>query len=157
MTKTMLGILASALVAGVIFAGSYTDTDKAKNHGKTGLKNLTSEIDANFSLAEGGLVGSTSANVTNGQEVTLSAGVHKLTGIGNANGETNTITFATPYTIDRLYIVTVTSGSTNDVKIADDGATVSLGADLVLQPTDSVTLLAVDTNKLIKVSASGNN
>lgn len=156
MRNTLISLM-SIMAAGAVFADAYTDTDAADNHGKIGLKKLTADIDANFALVEGGNVKSTTASVTNGQEVTLSAQVTILSGIGQASGSTNTITLATPYTADRIYILTLASGATNDVLIADNGTTVSLGANVVLEPTDTLTLLATDTNKMVKVSASGSN
>ena len=68
MNKVMAGVLALVFVAVVAF-GAFTDTDKAKNHGKTGLKNLTEEIDANFAAIESGttaIKGSTVGIGTNG-------------------------------------------------------------------------------------------
>jgi hypothetical protein len=75
----VIGILVLAcVVSGVAFA-AFTDTDIAKNHGKTGLKNLTSQIDANFASIEGGteaIAGSTLGLTTNG----VSAGVFQVVG-----------------------------------------------------------------------------
>lgn len=155
MRKVMLSVLV-AMVAGVVLAGSFTDTDKAKNHGKTGLKNLTEEIDANFALVEGGSVKSATASVTNGQAVTLSSQVTVLTGIGGANDTTNTITIATPYTADRVYYITVDSASTNLIKIANDGTTMALSGDIVLDGTDTLTILTVATNKAVQLATSNN-
>ena len=53
MNKVVVGML--ALVCFVVVAGAaFTDTDIAKNHGKTGLKNLTEQIDTNFTAIEAG-------------------------------------------------------------------------------------------------------
>jgi len=157
MSKKLVGVLAVALCAGFVIADSFTDTAATDNYGKIGLKKLTADIDANFALVEGGSVKSATASVTNGQSVTLSSQVTIMSGIGSSNGATNTITLATPYTADRMYVITIASDATNDVLIADNGTTVSLGSNLVLEPTDSVVLLATATNKLVKVAASGSN
>ena len=54
MNKTTLGLFLLAMTATLAAAISFTDVDKAKNHGKTGLKNLTEELDANFASIESG-------------------------------------------------------------------------------------------------------
>jgi hypothetical protein len=54
MRNGTIGIAAAFIVGvGLAFGGQFTDTDKAANHGKTGLDNLTAEIDANFAIIEG--------------------------------------------------------------------------------------------------------
>jgi len=53
MNKVVVGLLALVCFA-VVAGAAFTDTDKAKNHGKTGLKNLTEELDANFTAIEAG-------------------------------------------------------------------------------------------------------
>ena len=67
MNKVVVGML--ALVCFAIVAGAaFTDTDIAKNHGKTGLKNLTEQIDGNFASIEAGteaIAGSTVGITTN--------------------------------------------------------------------------------------------
>ena len=156
MKKAMLVVLLAA-VAGFAIAADYTNTDKAKNHGKTGLKNLTSEIDANFALAEGGIVKNTASSLTNGASLTLAANSYVLTGTGQASGLTNTITFASPWTADRLFVLTVDKDSTNDIKIADSGVLVALGGDLVLEPTDAAIFLTTSTTTMVKVATSGSN
>ena len=89
MKRTLL-VLSCLMVAGLALAISFTDTDKAKNHGKTGLKNLTSEIDANFAQIEAGqFVQSTDTN---------SAGVKVQSGTIAGDGQTlKTNTFETVF------------------------------------------------------------
>jgi len=155
MKKVM--VLAMVMVAGLAIAQSFTDVDTTKHQGKTGLKDLITVLDANFALVEGGGTKQGSTSATNGQEVTLSTASVVLTGIGGANGTTNTITIATPYTAGALYVLTVASTSTNDILIADDGTAMSLGGDVTLNPTDAMVLYAVSTAKMVKVATSGNN
>ena len=157
MKKVMLVVLVGMVAAGLAYAGSFTDTDKAKNHGKTGLKNLTGEIDANFALVEAGSVKSATASATNGQAIALSAQVTILSGIGQTSGLTNTITFTSPWLADRVYVVTVDKDATNDIKIADSGVLVALGSDLVLEPTDAAVFLTTSTTTMVKVATSGSN
>ena len=53
MNKTMAGVLALFCFA-IVAIAAFEDTDIAKNHGKTGLKNLTEQIDSNFTAIEDG-------------------------------------------------------------------------------------------------------
>jgi len=92
MSKVVVGML--ALVCFAIVAGAaFTDTDIAKNHGKTGLKNLTEQIDSNFGSIESGteaIAGSTVGLTTNG----VLSGVFQVTGTALefvAGGVTNVI------------------------------------------------------------------
>ena len=158
MRNTLVGVLAVVVIASAMsFADSYTDTAATDNYGKIGLKKLTADIDANFALVEAGNVKSAASSMTNNAVLTLSSAVHKLTGIGQEAGETNLITFSSPWTADRLFVVTVDKGSTNDIKIADSGALVALGADLVLEPTDAAVFLTTSTTTMVKVAVSGSN
>ena len=92
MNKKMISVLALLMVAAIAL-GAFTDTDKAKNHGKTGLKNLTEEIDANFASIESGteaIAGSTLGLTTN----SVVAGVFQVVGTALqfvAAGVTNVI------------------------------------------------------------------
>jgi len=66
MKKYALAIIPALFVAGIVVAQSFTDVDKAANHGKTGLKNLTEEIDANFTRLQ------STAGAANGAAVSAS-------------------------------------------------------------------------------------
>jgi hypothetical protein len=156
MNKIMIGAVV-LMAAGLAFAQSFTDVDTTKHQGKTGLKDLITVLDANFALIEAGGTKQGTANVSNGATVTVSTASIVLTGTGGAAGATNTMVFATPYTAGSLYVLTVDSASTNDIKIADNGTTMALGSDLVLEPTDAAILYAVSTTKMVKVAASGSN
>ena len=88
MNKMIVGILALVCFSVAAFA-AFTDTDVAKNHGKTGLKNLTEQIDSNFASIEAGteaIAGSTLGIST--------TGVFQVTGTALefvASGVTNVI------------------------------------------------------------------
>ena len=104
------------------------------------------------------LVNAASINVTNGQVITLSAtnAVVKLTGIGQADAYTNTITIATPYPVGYDILFCVASGSTNLVLIADSTTVLALGSDVALGPTDTLRIFTVATNEAVKISTSNN-
>jgi hypothetical protein len=99
-----------------------------------------------------------STSKTNGASLTLSAStpVVVLTGIGSANNATNTITLATPYPLYQTFTLTVASGSTNLIKLADSTTVLSLGSDWIGGPTDSLTILTTATNKAVKLASSDN-
>lgn len=63
-----------------------------------------------------------SANVTNGQAVTLSGFILPLASVGGADNGTNTITFANVAAADvgRVYMI-VNTGTTNNLKVAQTG------------------------------------
>ena len=100
----------------------------------------------------------TASSKTNGASLTLSAStpVVVLTGIGSADAATNTITLATPYPLYQTFTLTVASGSTNLIKVADSTTVLSLGSDWIGGPTDTLTFYTTATNKAVKVAASDN-
>jgi hypothetical protein len=61
------------------------------------------------------------ANVTNGQDVTLSGVVNYLTGTGSPNVNTNTITLALPTAAGQIAILYCGHASTNLIAIAGSG------------------------------------
>ena len=73
-----------------------------------------------------------SANVTNGQAVTLSGVINLLSGTGSANAATNTITIANPTAAGQWAIVYNAAAATNLIAIAKtgnfDGPALELGA-----------------------------
>lgn len=58
-------ILPFCLIASMLCAGTFTDVNTSHYWGKTGLKDLTSALDGNFTLIEGGSVPQTTLVVSN--------------------------------------------------------------------------------------------
>ena len=98
------------------------------------------------------------SNVTNGQEITLSATVPNLVlnGTGGANDTTNTFTIATPYPLYGRWTITAASATTNLLKLADSTTVVAIGSDWVGDGTDTLEVWAPATNELVKVGGSNN-
>jgi len=102
--------------------------------------------------------GQRSLTVTNTQAITLSSAnvVIALTSEGKATGQTNTVTLALPYPVGYNFMFRLVSGSTNLALIADATTTLSLGADVILGPTDTLVVYTAATNEAVKVSNSDN-
>lgn len=94
-------------------------------------------------------------NVTNSQPVTISRGAYTLTGIGQADNFTNTITLTAPAAAGELVFLTVATASSNLVSIADSGTVAASGA-ILLDGNDSALLIAVDGSTWCLVSESDN-
>jgi hypothetical protein len=88
-----------------------------------------------------------SANVTNGQVVTLAAGVNQLASVGGADNATNTITLVAPMTVGNVYYV-VNTGTSNALLLAESGTWVSDA--LVIAVDTGYTVVAVATNEFRK-------
>jgi len=86
----------------------------------------------------------TALNVTNGQVVTVAAGIYNLNGIGGADDSTNTITIANA-TAGVKTLLLVNAASSNLITIADSGIMALSGAWLG-DNNDNLTLLGVSTN-----------
>jgi hypothetical protein len=100
----------------------------------------------------------TTASLTNGAALTLSAStpVVVITGIGGANDTTNTVTIATPYPLYQTFTLTVASGSTNLILLADSTTVLALGSNWLADGTDTLTFFTTATNAAVKLSASDN-
>lgn len=87
-----------------------------------------------------------SQNVTNGQVVTLTGSYNVLTGIGQANAFTNTVTLAPA--VDGTYaIIAINSASSNLIAIADSGRAVLNGAiEMVGASNTTLSLIGRSTN-----------
>lgn len=118
MKKIVISLLVLGFV-GSVLATSFTDTDKAKNHGKTGLKNLTSEIDANFALIEAGT-----------ESVTLDAG---YVYVGSATSQKVAVAVSGDVTMATNGVVAIASGVIVNADIKSDAAIAStkLASDVV--------------------------
>lgn len=95
---------------------------------------------------------------TNNQAITLSASTPRvhLTPYGGTNNSTITVTLARPYPLYETFLITVASGATNNVTIADSTTILSLGSNVTMGPTDSLTIYTTATNKAVKVASSDN-
>ena len=144
----MAGLVAALLaVAGVAVVFAQSDLGSNTNYNSSGWAIQYPAFHAN----------EIAVTVTNGQEVAVFGGnSYVLTGIGQANGYTNTITLALPYRVAGQVDIRVASGSTNLVGLADSTTVVALGANVVLGPTDTLRLKVVATNEIVKLSTSDN-
>lgn len=100
----------------------------------------------------------TTASLTNGATLTLSATTPTvvLTGIGGANDTTNTFTIATPYPLYGTWTLSAASATTNLLLLADSTTVVAIGSDWLADGTDTIMLFAPATNELVKVGGSNN-
>ena len=71
----------------------------------------------------------TTVNVTNGQAVTLTAGINYLNGISGTNGAINTITLARPSGGESVYLVNLLT-ATNRIAVGASGSWNSTAIDL---------------------------
>ncbi len=88
-----------------------------------------------------------SVNVTNGQVVTLSAGVNQLFATGSAANRTNTITLAAPTTVGNVYYI-VNTGTSNLLALAETGTWLSDALEINVDT--GYTVVAVATNAFRK-------
>jgi len=100
----------------------------------------------------------TTASITNGAVLTLSAAtpVVALTGIGQADNYTNTFTIATPYPIGVDFTLYVTAASSNLLLLADSTTVLALGSDWEADGTDTLKFYTIATNSAVKISSSDN-
>lgn len=96
----------------------------------------------------------TAQSVTNGQAVTIGAGLTVLTGIGGPLNGTNTITLVAPGKVGVVAYVAI-AGTSNLVAIADSG-TAALSAAFEGNASDVLTLIANGTGTWAEVSKSAN-
>jgi len=131
MKKMVSGFMCLAALCGFVLAADYTPASK-----------------------QDALNVATAQSVTNGQAVTISAGLNVLTGIANAVDGTNTVTLAAPDRAGILAVIAVGS-STNLIGIADSG-TAALSAAFIGDANDTLTLISVSTSTWAKVTGSAN-
>ena len=86
-------------------------------------------------------------SVTNGQVVTLSAGVNQLFATGSAANGTNTITLANSTTVGNVYYV-VNTGTSNLLALAETGTWLSDALEINVDT--GYTVVAVATNEFRK-------
>jgi hypothetical protein len=86
----------------------------------------------------------TAQTVTNGQAVTLSAGINVLTSTGQADGYTNTITLANVAAANVAYWLVNADASTNTVALAKTGNWKT--AAVVLSAGEAVYFISTTTN-----------
>ena len=145
--------IAIVLVAGIALA-EFADVSTYQN--KSDLQRLSKAVAANFTAVENGTgAGATALSVTNGQAVTVSAGVYILSGIGGANDTTNTVTLVAPTAAGQKVTLIVATASSNLVTIAD-GTTVAASSAILLDGNDTAVLQAVDTSTWCLLSESDN-
>ena len=153
MKKALGLIIALVCVAGFALA-EFSDVSKYQN--KSDLQRLSKAVAANFTAVENGTgAGATALSVTNGQPITVSAGVYILSGIGGANDTTNTVTLVAPTAAGQKVTLIMATGSTNLVTIAD-GTTVAASSAILLDANDTAVLQAVDASTWCLLSESDN-
>jgi hypothetical protein len=98
------------------------------------------------------------ANVTNGQTVTVAASSYVLVGVGSANAATNTIQLAAPAYAGQVVTFMGFYGATNRVTFQDSGQT-RVPASLAkgLAGDDACWFLAVDTSTWLCIGYIDNN
>jgi len=141
-------------VGKLAIGGVYVTATPAELNTMDGVTATAAELNASADLSARVV----NTSVTNGAAVTLSASTPNviLTGIGGAANTTNTVTLALPYPLYQTFTLTVASGSTNLVTLADSTTVLSLGSAWVGGPTDTLTLFTTATNMAVKVSSSDN-
>ena len=155
-TKTILSLIAFVAVVTATVQAAFTEVNKAQYHGKTKIPQLTAALDANFAkITNGQGAGATALSVTNAQAVTVSAGVYIVSGYGQANDSTNTITLAAPTAAGQKVTLIMATATTNLVTIADSGTVAASGA-ILLDANDTAVLQAVDTSTWCLISESDN-
>ncbi len=134
-------------------------TGEVDLHGPFQIDNVTvTATAAEINAAADTSAGMTTASLTNGAALTLSAStpVVVISGIGGANDTTNTITIATPYPVGVEFKLIAASDTTNLIKIADSTTVLALGADVELDGTDSLTIFTVATNEAVEIGTANN-
>jgi len=149
-------------ILGVILSGAALAADREQYHiteltlGDPAVK-LTataSEINAVADVS----ARQTTASLTNGAALTLSAStpVVILTGTGGANDTTNTFTLTSPWPAGVEFTLVAAVGTTNLLLLADATTTVSLGSSWLADETDSLKFYTVSTTALSKTGGSDN-
>ena len=97
----------------------------------------------------------TALSVTNGEPVTVAASTYIVSGVGQANNYTNTITLSAPSAAGQMLTLIVATASSNLVTIADSTTVAASGA-ILLDGNDTAVLRAVDTSTWCLISESDN-
>lgn len=87
--------------------------------------------------------------------VTLSAAT-PIVVLSDGPAQTNIISIAQPYPVGQSFTLIAIHTATNLLRLADNSTTVALGANVDLGATDTLSLYAVATNRLVKTSSSDN-
>jgi len=116
---------------------------------------IITDIEGPVVLSEEINIVGTALDVTNTQSVTVVQGCYVLSGIGQANNYTNTITLAAPNAAGDLVYLLVATASSNLIAIADSG-TVAASAALELDGNDTAVFMAVDGSTWTLLSTSDN-
>lgn len=151
------------LVASMVYAGTdvhntlYTGVNDFQGTLKIDGTTVTATADEINSAADMS-ARITTASVTNGETLTLSANtpVIEITGINNNDDDTNTITLGRPYPANVEFTIIVNSTSTNLIKITNNTSVVALGSDWIGDNTDTIVLYSLSTNSIVKLSSSDN-
>ena len=155
MKKALLIMVGVCLLACGVFA-AFTDIDNAQYYGKINIPKTHAAIDANFGKLESGVgAGATALSVTNGQAITVTAGVYIVSGIGGANDTTNTVTLVAPTVAGQKVTFIAATATSNLIAIADSTTVAASGA-ILLDGNDTAVLQAVDTSTWCLLSESDN-
>jgi len=155
MNKKVNVILGLMLVASVTLA-AFSDLNEKQYQGKTAISKANAAVAGNFDAIESGEgAGATALSVTNGQAITVSAGVYIVSGIGSANDATNTVTLVAPTAAGQKVTLIVATASTNLIAIAD-GTTVAASGGILLDFNDTAVLQAVDASTWCLLSEMDN-
>ena len=152
--KSIVILFTGVMLAAGVCVASFEDIAKYQN--KSDLQRLAKAVDGNFdAVAAGTGAGATALSVTNGEAITVSAGVYIVSGIGGANDTTNTVTLVAPTAAGQKVTLIAATGTTNLITIAD-GTTVAASGAILLDGNDTAVLQAVDTSTWCLVSEMDN-
>lgn len=173
--KSYIGAVALLLVAGFVFAAGEIENWSNTQNGTVRINRTSAgansiEADAFVGDLTGDVTGNvtgnvtssgqstktpTSASVTNGQAYTVASDVVILTGIGQANDFTNSITLANPTAVGNEVTILVAGTSTNLIGLADSG-NLKLTAAFVGDNYDTITLYAQEAAVWTETSRTDN-
>lgn len=125
-------------------AGTKVTASAAELNIMDGVTATASEINKAADVS----AGQRAVSLTNGQAFALLSTDKEvtLTGIGGANGTTNTITLALPYPVGLDVLLRVAATSTNKILLADSTTVLDLGANVVLSAGQSLRIYTTATN-----------
>jgi len=138
-------------VFGIVLAQDYTPVSAEGTQTISGTKTYSGQLKVSgLSVAV-----PTATSLTNGAELTAAAELHVLTGTGQANNYTNTVTIANPTVVGQKLTLVVSGTSSNLIGLADSGNLKLTGA-AVLDNYDSITLQATEAAVWVEISKTDN-
>jgi hypothetical protein len=153
MKRITYAILGALLVGAVVYAGTLTTSLTQRQ--VRDPRQLETILEDNFTELDSRTDAATALSVTNAQPVTVAAGVYVVSGTGQANNATNTITLVAPTAAGQSVTFIAATATSNLIAIADSG-TVAASGTIELDGNDTAVLRAVDTSTWCLISESDN-